>query len=709
MAVVANLRAVLTAQTTQFNQQIDNSRRKLDAAGRTMQARMERLSASGNRAFDRLRKAVVLVNGPLGAIGARMQTLASLFGSAGFAAGGLVLSITAVTVALGKAALVGDKFIASQKRTEALLKATKGAAGLTAKEIRAFSESLALNTLASTEGVEKAAQKLLTFRKVAGTAFKETLTLAQDFASLGIGSLQSNVIQFGKALNDPITGLSALTRVGITFSEQQKEQIKLFVETNQVAKAQTIILAELAAQAGGAGAAEADGSLAGAFDTLGQRVEEFWVDLNEATDASYTFASAINSVASAFANLSRWLNPDGRVPIGEAVLSASGELANVQANIKAYEDSVARAGVSLDSVAGRSIGRVIDNLKRQEAALESTISALEAKGRAETDARLAAKEQGEAVQRAAAETQAEAKLQEEANAVIAANVTQKQKLQAQIARLTVLQDAGKLTTDQYTEAMTRLNAAMARLEKSGSGGRSRARPRGKTDEERAKERADAELQREVASIVDANKTEQQKLNEALARYLELRKMTVLTEGEYQKAVARTKEELDRLNKEQNKVSQLAEDIGNTFSSAFEQAIVGGEKFGDVMKGLFKDISSQILRSTVTKPFGDFISTGLSSILGGFFADGGVPPVGKPSIVGEKGPELFVPHVSGTVIPNGEFGGGGGPTFNVDMRGASVEAVQRLETLVRQVNGSIEGRAVRAVSDRAKRNPSYLKG
>lgn len=82
---------------------------------------------------------------------------------------------------------------------------------------------------------------------------------------------------------------------------------------------------------------------------------------------------------------------------------------------------------------------------------------------------------------------------------------------------------------------------------------------------------------------------------------------------------------------------------------------------------------------------------------GYMASGGSVHAGKSYVVGEKGPELLVPGVSGTVIPNSELGGGGGgQVFNVDMRGASVEAVQRLEAFVVRLNASIETRAVGAV-------------
>ena len=60
---------------------------------------------------------------------------------------------------------------------------------------------------------------------------------------------------------------------------------------------------------------------------------------------------------------------------------------------------------------------------------------------------------------------------------------------------------------------------------------------------------------------------------------------------------------------------------------------------------------------------------------GSFANGGRPPVGKPSIVGERGAELFVPDRPGTIIPNHQLGGMGGSTnivVNVDASGSSVE-------------------------------------
>jgi len=66
--------------------------------------------------------------------------------------------------------------------------------------------------------------------------------------------------------------------------------------------------------------------------------------------------------------------------------------------------------------------------------------------------------------------------------------------------------------------------------------------------------------------------------------------------------------------------------------------------------------------------------GLASSFGGFFANGGKPPMSKVSVVGERGPELFVPRVPGTIIPNGGWGGGQSVSLTVNAPGATAETV-----------------------------------
>lgn len=109
---------------------------------------------------------------------------------------------------------------------------------------------------------------------------------------------------------------------------------------------------------------------------------------------------------------------------------------------------------------------------------------------------------------------------------------------------------------------------------------------------------------------------------------------------------------------------IAKDLGLTFSSAFEDAVVGGKKFSDVLKGLEQDIARIIIRKSVTEPLGNAISGIFSGInwgsifgFGGGKATGGAVSAGTAYLVGEKGPELFVPNTSGGIVPNHALGGG----------------------------------------------------
>lgn len=99
---------------------------------------------------------------------------------------------------------------------------------------------------------------LLTFGNVSGTAFDRAQLAAVNLSARLGQDLQSSAIQVGKALNDPVKGVTALQRVGVSFTAAQKEQIAAMVEVGNVAGAQSLILGELEKQFGGAAKAQRD-------------------------------------------------------------------------------------------------------------------------------------------------------------------------------------------------------------------------------------------------------------------------------------------------------------------------------------------------------------------------------------------------------------------------------------------------------------------
>ena len=95
---------------------------------------------------------------------------------------------------------------------------------------------------------------------LAGGAFDRTTMAALDLAAAGFGTAESNAVQLGKALNDPVKGLSALAKSGVTFTEQEKDKIKVLVESGKQLEAQELILAAIEKQVGGTAEATADSS-----------------------------------------------------------------------------------------------------------------------------------------------------------------------------------------------------------------------------------------------------------------------------------------------------------------------------------------------------------------------------------------------------------------------------------------------------------------
>lgn len=154
-----------------------------------------------------------------------------------------------------------------------VIDATGSAAGLTTQDIEAMARRLGDPT-----EMRAAAAELLTFKSVGKETFETTLSLARDLAVAGFGSIQSNAVQLGKALEDPVNGLNALARSGVTFSASEKAMIASLVESGDKLKAQGIILDALAGQVGGADEGAGKG-LIGAMDSLRESVlylrEEF--------------------------------------------------------------------------------------------------------------------------------------------------------------------------------------------------------------------------------------------------------------------------------------------------------------------------------------------------------------------------------------------------------------------------------------------------
>ena len=122
---------------------------------------------------------------------------------------------------------------------------------------------------------------------------------------------------------------------------------------------------------------------------------------------------------------------------------------------------------------------------------------------------------------------------------------------------------------------------------------------------------------------------------------------------------------------------ISRNAGNILASGFEDAIFSGQKLGEVIRSLGMDLMRMVFQQTVTAPLAAGIS---GAILKGFGARamGGPVNAGSPYMVGEKGPELFVPRSSGSIVPNGAMGSSGGSAGGVTVNYNIAAGVSRAE-------------------------------
>lgn len=220
---------------------------------------------------------------------------------------------------------------AAVKQLEQGWKSTGGTVGLTVAEMTKHAADLQKVSLFGDEQIIEAQSKLITFTNITEAQFQKATVAALDLSSRMGTDLNSSVLQIGKALNAPITGVSALAEAGIQFTDSQKDVIKSLVDTGEMAKAQEIILKELEVQFGGSAQAARDTfggaikGLSGAFADLfeaGEGLEEARTGVedltallqdpetvaaaNSLTSALVKIFSKVATVITGTVNVARW-------------------------------------------------------------------------------------------------------------------------------------------------------------------------------------------------------------------------------------------------------------------------------------------------------------------------------------------------------------------------------------------------------------------
>lgn len=498
----------------------------------------------------------------------------------------------------------------SQTRLAAVVRATGEAAGVSAEDFGKFAEKLETMTLFDGEKIRDAGAILLTFKSIQGDVFESATRSALDMAATFNTDLSSAAVMLGKALEDPIAGLTALRRVGVSFTQSQREMITSLVEGGHQFEAQRKILDILEGQVGGVAEAMGQG-LAGelhrtriAFEDLAKELGNTLQQFNFISDGALQVSDSINMLTKFVIEMGEYFNYAG---LGMLKFANVLGIVNDELMDSAVEEAMERKNKLLE-----------ENTKRLEEFEKKT---------------------------------------------------------SRVGKADLETTAGNYTPEPFVDE--------EKLKKS---------KREVESLRKELEKTNLELKAKVDTFYDT--PEQQKLAEFRAK-LEANREAFEKMGEAGQELKMEIEgniiALENMEHSSSDVfkqmQKYARDTADTMARDFARAIVSTNGSFSSMRSfamnILNDIAAKLLEITVTRPLMDAAVGGLGSLFGSFggggssaataasgdivfgsaatapisgFAEGGQPPVGVPSIVGERGMELFVPNSAGTIIPNDKLGG-----------------------------------------------------
>ena len=657
---LATIRVELIANAQKFKSNIDKASTSLKKVNKSSVTTAKGASKLQAKMRD-VAGSIAAVQGPLGPVAGRLNAIGAIMGRVSLKG----LAMTGAFVAAGFALTKLIKNVTTVQtqmlKLEGILKATGGAAGLSLSEIENLSTEIGIATLASTSKVRDAAGIMLTFKSITGDAFKDALRLAQDLAEVGFGDLKMGATQLGKALEDPIVGLGALRRVGVSFTDAQKEMIKVLTMTGRKAEAQRIILDALDQQVGGAGVKAATG-LAGAIDSLREKLDIFF-------ERSKLGVAIVNGLTWAITQLG---NAFGDVDLKASTLTT---LKQVTDEIKEMKAEMATLDIE-DAIGADLNEGVLTKDQKRYAELQKLIE--EHKKQLDN---LIDKENRDANRRSAITSK---KVKEEHMLQKVRETSEKKAIREHNR---AIQAFGK--TQDELKVLNEMYAIQDELRKKiGSDGAE----------------AEAAVQEQVLKSIEG----------IVARNEEFKKFADI----------------------QRDLDAVAKGVGNTFASV-------GDKISDAMfRGklhtldfknilyemviaLQKMIFKVMVLDQIQRQIEERMSKGniIKDILGVFTggsattgttlpgqAGGGTVQQGSPTLVGERGPELFVPSSAGKIVNGADTKSamGGGGVSVVQNLNFAVGITNTVRAEIMNMLPAIQQSTISAVADAKQRGGKFSK-
>ena len=546
--------------------------------------------------------------------------------------------------------------------------------------------------------------KLLTsFRNIGVDSYERVSNAAADLAQVTGQDMKSASMQLAKALEDPARRVTDLARSGTVFTEQQKEQIKALQQSGKLLEAQNLILKEIEAQYGGAAKAAGSAGYAGALDSLNEKWRDFLEAIGKASEAGAV--QLFDQIGQGLDFLTRNIDKLGAVSRGlmdaikapfvgllEGINASMGptvdfeqtfrqSMAVVGNALKVFGDTMRTGWQNIGYLLGESIkwfGTFAEAVSRAmwgaaDAVVKSIrviANALSGLINLVNPLRGLLRGFGIDVGEMAA-----GPLRNFANGLTnmissaKGEVVDFQRWLGQQGRFKV--ETESVSADPFAGAGPKGASGVAAAG-GGKAGGDTAALKAQRDAQRAREKALATTLEQTAAFADQLRSlEDQKaileakLNgtEREARLqIQIRDAVEGLPEAQQRFVEAKLRGIDALEQEVKKQQELADELTDSEKLAKNVYGIFSGSMQSAIKGLIngtKDLNDVL--SDLLGKLGDlFLSmafNGLGSALKiPGFASGGRPEVGAPSIVGENGPELFVPDQPGKVIPHGETQG-----------------------------------------------------
>jgi hypothetical protein len=644
-------------------------------------------------------------------------------------------------------------------------------------KLQKVAQQLGKQTLFNQEDFDRGFALLTSFQSIGVSSYERVAKAAADVAQVTKQDVNSSLMQLAKALQDPVKGLTALSRSGTQFTESQQDLIKSLVESGKQLEAQEIILKEIESQYGNAAAAAGSAGYAGAMDTLGESFRDFQERLARGVEP------AVNSTLKELANLFDLINkipePVGRaalalgattaalVALRAAAIAVIPKLKALLVLIVANPWIALAAGIGAATIALAGYRTEAQRLAGSAAGGDPTAIAGARTQLSQTEAQIG--ELASLRRRSRAQTSELNRLRRVASQL-------RSGIAAGTAALTPgptpsvevgdtigggggggggggraasdakrIADEAKRTAEQMQrqlEAADDMNFALknrlALTEETGTVAR-RMLEFDIRQNEIAKEfnklRAEAKSADELV-LINANQIIQQRIAQIEAERdindLLIERASLMANIVRQAGMPTVYNELETQEAALQKVLDMypaigeAADAAATLATSGMAAMIDGTKSAQQVFAEFLNSIANALMQTAAKMIAQYIAIGIARMfagigggsVGNFAPSGPIAAVGnfnplttsftprakggpvsssQTYMVGERGPELFVPNRSGTIVANDKMGGIGttNVVVNVDAKGSSVEGdEQRANQLGRVISAAVQSELIK---------------